>query len=165
MSAIAAVVVRQIEAVDRMPPNLRQCAHEYGYAIVEACLQAGVRDPRKIRNLVREIWAGARQPGQKTSGNRNATMDHLDWILLQAGAEISAAKLVRFLHDFNWTISPLYPNVAMINASLAEVSGYNERMTKTEKHRRRLAAALKAGSKSLWPHLYTNEQLQGTSKI
>jgi hypothetical protein len=163
MSDVAAVVLRQIEAVDRMPPNLRQCAHEYGYAIVEACMQAGVRDPRKIRNLVREIWAGARQPKQKTSGNRNATMDHLDWVLIQAGAEISAARLVRFLHDFNWAIVPLFPNRAMLSASMAEVSGFDERMTKTEKHTRRLTAALRAGSMSLWPHLYTNEQLKGTS--
>lgn len=163
MSTMGAVGLRQLETVDRMPAHLRQCVHEYGYAVVEACLQAGVRDPRKIRNLVREIWAGARQPQQKTSGNRSATMDHLDWVLIQASAEISAARLVRFLHDFNWTIVPLFPNKAMIKASLAEVNTFDERITKTDKHSRRLAAALRAGSMSLWPHLYTNEQLMAAS--
>jgi hypothetical protein len=39
-------------------------------------------------------------------------------------------------------IVPIDPTRAMIDASLSEVSGFNVRVTKEEKHRRRLKAAL-----------------------
>lgn len=132
------------EVVDAMPANLRQCVHEYGFAIVNACLQAGVRRPETIRNLVREIWEGARQPRQ-----RRRRAGTLDWLLLQAGAEISASTLVRVLLDNGLVIAPICPSAAMIEASKAEVSGFSQRVTKTEKHQRRLVAAMKAASTHL----------------
>lgn len=122
-----------------MPPELRALVHEFGYAIVNAFLVCGVRKVSTIRHLVMEVWAGARQPSQV--GGAEGT---LDWVLMQAGAEINAAKLERLLADFNLRIVPAEPSREMIEASMAEVSDFTQRITKREKHRRRLTAAIKA---------------------
>lgn len=131
--------VRSLTLTDVMSPEMRACVHEFGGAIVDACVQAKVTQPNRIRQLVLEIWAGARQDGQV--GGAEGT---LDWVLMQAGANISAAKLERVLADFDLRIIPVTPTREMLDASMAEVSGFNERMTKSEKHRRRLVAAIKA---------------------
>lgn len=143
-----AKLVRSYEEVERMPRELRDCVHEYGYAIVNACLQAKVTDPRRIHQLVREIWDGARQPSQKRKPGGT-----VEWILTQAGAGISAATLIRVLDNDGLVIVPKCPSSEMIAASCAEVSGFTERMTKQEKHRRRLTAALRAGASYLAPKL------------
>lgn len=140
--------IRALAVTDNMPAALRECVHEYGYAIVQACLDAKVTEPRRIHQLVREIWAGARQPAQ-----RREPLGTLDWILVQARAEINAAGLMRVLAHDHYAILPLCPCAPMIDASVAEVSGFNIRCTKREKHRRRLEAALKAGAAYLRPEL------------
>jgi len=130
--------INSFDAVDNMSPELRQCVHEYGYAIVQACLLAGVRAPHRIHQLVKEIWNGARQPTQKRKKGNT-----LDWLLLQAECPLNADTLRRVLHSEGYLIVPREPTRAMINASLKEVSGFIVRCTKEEKHRRRLAAALR----------------------
>jgi len=119
-----------------MSSGLRECVHEFGLPIVTACLQFGVRNPAHIRQLVREVWAGARQHGQ-----RSGVVGTLDWLLIQAGVPISGAGLRRLIGN-SMVIVPIDPTRAMIDASLSEVSGFNVRVTKEEKHRRRLKAAL-----------------------
>lgn len=143
MSATAKLE-KSFDHTDAMSPAMRQCVHEYGYAVVNACLVAGIRTHGQIHQLVREVWEGARQPRQRRP--RGGT---LDWLLLQAGAQISAAELSRVLKNNNLAIVPLEPTRQMLAASIAEVSGFNVQCTKTEKHRRRLTAALKAGSNYL----------------
>ena len=145
---VSAKTVRSFERIDGMNPDLRKCVHEFGEAIVTACLESGVRDPRNIRSLVNVIWGGARQTIQKPP-----KLGALDWILIQAGAEINAKTLVRILRDHSHYLVPAFPTTAMINASMAEVSNFDIRCTKEEKHRRRLSAAIKAGVKHLWPDL------------
>jgi hypothetical protein len=140
--------LRSFSRIDAMSPELRACVHEFGEPIVSACLQAGVRRPNVIRQLVREIWAGARQLLQ-----RQPTLGSLDWILTQAGAQISAKTLVRILRDNGHYIVPLDPTAPMVEASMAEVSNFDVRCTKRDKHQRRLRAAIKAGVKHLWPDL------------
>lgn len=124
-----------------MSPALRQCVHEYGYAIVKACLCAGVSKPERIRQLVKEIWEGARQPQQ-----RRKVGGSLDWLLVQVGAQITTAALVRVLKDNGLVVVPIEATRKMIDASLAECSQFKDRVTKEEKHRRRLRAALWAGA-------------------
>lgn len=130
---------KSVARIDGFPPELRECVHEFGNAIVDACLQARVTKPAMIRELVLQIWAGARQEGQR--GGAEGT---LDWVLMQAGANITAARLERILWDFDLRIVSVTPSHEMLQASMAEVSGFNERITKTEKHRRRLMAAIRA---------------------
>lgn len=130
---------KSFERLDMLSPELRECVQEFGGPIVEACLQANVNRAPALRQLVLEIWAGARQMGQ-ASGPEGT----LDWVLAQAGANITAARLERILHDFSLKIVPVTPTSEMIDASMAEVSRFTERVTKAEKHRRRLMAAVKA---------------------
>jgi hypothetical protein len=136
---ISARRTASLSVVDDLSPGLRSCVHEFGLPIVEACLQSGVREPSKIRFLVKEIWAGARQAAQ-----RGDVYDMLDWLLVQSGTELSVARLRRVLADHHIAIISVEPTRAMLDASLAAVSGFTERVTKEEKHRRRLRAALRA---------------------
>lgn len=154
------------EFVDRMSPELRECVHEFSLSIVIACLTQGIRSPRAIRHLVKEIWAGARQPTQSSGA-----YETLDWVLAQAGAEISARKLRRILAEYSLVIVPLSPTRKMIAASMGEVSSFTERVTKQQKHARRLSAALKAAAseflvadKSKAPHLTILPRRQPTSE-
>jgi hypothetical protein len=152
--------IRALDETDQMPAALRECVHEFGYAIVHACVQRGVVEPRHIRSLVREIWDGARQPAQRNRIGRkySPVLDSLDWILIQAGAGISATTLVRVLWDKGMVIVPNEPGHVMIEASLATVTGGNVICTKPEKHRRRLRAALRAQAQRLWPQLFSQTQ-------
>lgn len=130
---------RQMAFVDDMPPGLRACVHEFGLPIVFACLEARVTSPAAIRQLVAAIWAGARQVSQ-----RSDAYDTLDWLLVQADSRISGRTLRRVLAGYNLAIVPESPTRAMLNASMAEVSDFQARITKEEKHRRRLRAAIRA---------------------
>ena len=134
------------DCVDNMDSETRELVHEFGEPIVTACQLAGVREPRRIRQLVREIWDGARQPTQK-----RPTLGSLDWILAQSGASISAKTLVRILRDNNHYIVPRDPSVPMIEASMNTVSNFDIKTTKREKHRLRLRAAIEAGVSHIWP--------------
>jgi len=144
MSSVAVASEKRLRAfavVDSMPSELRGCVHEFGLPIVQACLDAGVRDPRRIRQLVHEIWAGAREGLGQRGGARN----EIDWLLMQnRGSVVSYGTLRRVLAQNNMAIVPVAPTRAMLDASMSTVSGFNVRVTREEKHRRRLEAALRA---------------------
>lgn len=148
--------LRALDDTDQMSAELRACVHEFGYAIVRAFISQGIDDPKKIRVLVREIWDGARQPAQRNRIGRkhSPVLDSLDWVLIQAGAQISAHALLKYLWSKGFAVIPWEPSTVAIEASLATVSGGNVVCTKYEKHRRRLRAAIHAQAKRLWPHLF-----------
>lgn len=131
--------LRAIDLVDRMPSSQRDLVHEFGVGIVDACRQAGVTRPSAVRELVYEIWGGARQPSQ-----RRGPIGTLDWLLIQAGADVNVRQLIGLLEDSNFVVTPTEPTREMLAASMAEVSGFNIRCSREEKHRRRLRAALRA---------------------
>lgn len=148
MFQVSQKTTRSFERIDDMPASLRECVHEFGEATVNACLLAGVTEPRRIRQLIREIWEGARQTTQ-----RRPKMGTLDWVLLQSGSEITAKTLVRVLRDNHHYLVPLDPSKHMLRASMETVSDFSLRCTKEEKHRLRLRAAIQAGVRHLWPEL------------
>lgn len=151
--SIAGVTKRQehqFQLVDAMPADLRSCVHEFGFAIVNVCLQAGVRKPSMIRQLVHEIWDGARQPSQRANGiNNNSAIAKLDWLLLQEQCPVSANKLLRSLAQSNHFLVPRDPTTPMIAASMKAIETMG-RLTKQDKHRIRLSAAIKANAQSMW---------------
>ena len=132
-----------LEQMDRMPADLRECVHEFGYGIVQTLISNGVTKPSAIRQIVVAIWGGARQEGQRT-GARNT----IDWLLSQSGTGVSAKTFYRLLAQSSLAVVAAEPTRAMLNASLAEVSGHSIRCTKEEKHRRRLRAALRTAMKT-----------------
>lgn len=145
--------LRALETVDDMPPELRACVHEFGYAIVNACLQAGVTKPAQIRQLVYNIWQGARQPHQRTGERGTSIMEYLDWVLIQAGAQITAQRLVRVLHDKGMVVVPHEPTEQMIVTSMMAIEKMGL-LTKRQKHTIRLRAAIRGAAKQFWPHLF-----------
>lgn len=155
--------VRALEETDMMPGPLRACVHEFGYAIVKACVDMGIKEPRHIRHIVHEIWRGARQPHQRQhlhtprSERSSSMLDHLDWLMIQSGSKLGAAALLRVLWAHNLVIVPLAPSDTAVAASMEEVANFDQRVTKYEKHRRRLKAAMEAQAKKLWPHLFRRD--------
>lgn len=141
--------LRALAETDAMPPDLRACVHEYGYPIVYACLSNGVNNPASIRHLVCEIWRGARNTDQRNKKSIGRATITLDWVLIQAGAEISAERLIRVLDDHSMVIVPKEPTPAMVEASMRAIQGMGL-MNKPRKHLLRLRAAIKAGAHQFW---------------
>ena len=133
--------------VDSLPTELKKLVHEFGYSVVFSCLDKGLTKPNLIRQLIVEIWEGSREIGQTRV--KRGPLASLDKLLLEAEANISADKLLQFLNNHSWAIVPMEPMPSMVNASLGEVSGYNVKCTKAEKHARRLRAAIRAGNNYL----------------
>lgn len=129
-----------LDQVDKMPAELREVVHEFGLPIVTVLVKFGIKKPNHIREVVRELWGGGRQEGQK-SGARNT----IDFALSRN--LVSYEGLVRLLADNSLAIVPKHPTRAMIAASMETVSGYNLKITKAEKHKRRLEAAIEASMK------------------
>lgn len=140
MTGISKKRLRALTETDQMPRPLRECVNEFGYAIVSCCLISGITSPSVIRKIVPEIWAGAREQSQ-----RHGAIGTLDWLLVQAGAGISAATLRRLLAQNNMLIVSAEPTAAMTTASMSTVAGgVYGKISKQEKHRLRLQAALRA---------------------
>lgn len=137
MASVVKVRDRALEAVDAMPPALRRCVHEFGYPAVAVCLQMGVNDPARIGQLVSTILAGARSVAQKSDPGQL-----MQWLELQTDGTVPPVTTRALCLRSGWLFMPGCASRGMIEASMNEVSGGNERMTKREKHRRRLNAAL-----------------------
>ena len=141
---------RDFEEMENMPAGIRSCVHEFGFEIVAACMKYGIDKPNQIRDLVREIWAGARQPLQSKIGRGNYALNKIDWILLQAGAGISAERLIRTLNFNGMIVVPMSVQAAMVEASMNALNGHGL-VTKQQKHTIRLQAALRAGREAITP--------------
>lgn len=126
-----------LEETDNLSPDLRRCVHDFGLPIITVLKKFGITDPRHIREIVREVWAGPRQDGQS-----GGTMGSVDFALSRGGTSVSMLR--RMLAENNMVIVSCEPTRAMLDASMAEVSGHNIKCTREEKHRRRLRAALRA---------------------
>jgi hypothetical protein len=135
---------KALEETDRLPADLRECVHEYGLPIVTVLMKHGIRRGAVIREIVREIWAGARQTSQ-----RRAPSSTLDWYFVQAGIDLNTPTLLRLLEDQSLIIVPKNATIQMIEASMDTVSKHDMVITKRQKHKLRLDAALEAGSKHL----------------
>lgn len=161
MSAPGSRRKKSLAVVDEMPAPLRRCVHEYGSPIVNVCVKFGVKSPRHIDEIVREIWDGARNPNTRMNARGEASAniihDKLDWLLMQAGASTSAKTLVRFLWERGFVIVTREPGQAAIDASMSTVSNFDMRVTKERKHLLRLRAAIAAQAKALWPSLFLED--------
>lgn len=146
---------RALEATDDMPSQYRLLVHEFGTEIVNEFRQCGVSDPRKILRLVVASWNGARNLSNRTGKNTkvSAPVATLDWLMIQAGAQISAMTLLAMLHKNGWAVAPYTASAAMIRASMS-VDLTDRVVSKHEKHQARLRAAMNAASRELWPHLW-----------
>ncbi len=122
---------------DALPKEIKQVVHDFGLPIVDVLWKHGIKRAVVMREIINTIMLGPRQEGQ-----RNGVMSSLDVILAQG--PINSSALTRLLNENSMTICTVEPTRKMLDASLSEVSGFNMRVTKEEKHRLRLRAALRA---------------------
>jgi len=141
-----------VDVVDRLPPQLRALVHEYGLSVVTEFVQHGVTKPAAVRQIVRAVMLGAREPGNARPGADQATrtVNALGSVLCQMGVAVPPRHLLRALRDAGYTLVANSPTHAMVEASMATVAAYEPRITKPEKHFRRLQAALAAADRELW---------------
>jgi hypothetical protein len=147
--------IESLAKVDAMSPALRACVHDYGLPIVQACLNAGVTSPSRIRQLVAQILMGAREASQRPhrAGENNRVPFTVDMLLAQSGSGLTAEGLAHLLWQNNVVIIPKEPTRSAVEASMEEASNSNVRVTKETKHRLRLKAAIKASAMDMWPRV------------
>lgn len=112
----------RMERIDALPKGIRELIHEHGLTIVQAFLDHKITNPNAIQHLIDRVRNGSIDPGTG-EGSKG-------WV--QAGRTMCMV--------------PTEPSPAMIEASMAEVSGGNVVVTKYEKHRLRLRAAIRVGT-------------------
>lgn len=123
-SALCERASKRMDRVDAFPPDIRAVIYEHGLEIVQEFWNHGVRKAKSIKHLI-----------DTAQGN--------DFSTGQARFALNRSPK-RASNPFNKPMVsvPLEPTGEMIAASMAEVSTFSERITKHEKHRRRLRAAL-----------------------
>lgn len=157
MTILADNRARTLAATDELPGPQRELVHEFGFEIVRAFRDAGIKEPRIVRHLVLTCWDGPRSMSETTRKHapQSRIMQRLDWLLINARASITAETLVRVLWHSNVALIPMSPSEVMVDASIAATADMGL-VSKYEKHRGRLRAALVAQARSTFPHLFDN---------
>jgi hypothetical protein len=132
------------ETLDRLPPATRALVHEFGYSVVRAFDMAGVRDPKTIRVLIYAVWLGARELGNSVPhGDSPRFVKTLNSMWHQFR---NAEAMLSFLRTTSMVVVSREPTPAMVEASITE-TGKHGILSKEQKHRVRLRAAIKAAEK------------------
>lgn len=121
------VFVRRAERmakIDNMPDDWRALVHEYGLCVVNALRESGIVKARNAKHIV-ETVLDELSPTRGSSSRQGAA------------------------HSGRLVTIPCEPTESMIAASLATVSTFDEKITKHEKHKRRLQAAILVGKGSI----------------
>lgn len=157
--ALKTAIVRRgnedlIDTVDRLPRAVRHLVHEFGASVVFEFVAAGIVDPNRIRHLIKAVHLGPREPGNLVNRGAFSTrraFNIFDTWLVQHGAGFPAVALVRGMREMGFTpVGTTGPTKEMLAASMEAVTHKDERLTKADKHTRRLQAALKAADAALW---------------
>ena len=111
----------RMEKIDALPPDWRALVHEYGWTIVDALQGCGVKKANQGRHVIEVVLneTSAFRGGFSSQGERSRPDNHL-------------------------VLIPREPTQGMIEASTATVADFDMKITKHEKHRLRLKAALDA---------------------
>jgi hypothetical protein len=112
----------RMAVIDALPPDWRELVHEYGFTIVDALQCGGVKKARCAKHIICTILEERdplRQDRNFSQGNRSP--------------EVTVSDL-----------KPVEPTNAMIAASMSAIDGFIPTLSKREKHRIRLRAAIMA---------------------
>lgn len=110
----------RMRVVDGMSEDWRALVHEYGYSVIHQMRNCGVTQANHARHIIETVL-------NELSPTRHGFSNQ---------GQSTTTKIV---------MVPLDPSSAMIEASMATVSGHDVSVTKYEKHRRRIRAALDVG--------------------
>jgi hypothetical protein len=129
--------------VDSLPAPLRELAHEFGWSVVRAFLDHGVRSPAAIRHLIHTAWLGPREAANVRIGGRgHRGLQVLDQFLMRSGCAVNARALVRLFRQQGLVLMNRDPSPPMI-----ETSGVRAE---------RLRQAIREEEHRLWPFLENN---------
>jgi hypothetical protein len=113
--------VSRMDRIDALPQEWRELVHEYGYCLVDAMRCCGIKEVRHVRHLVETVL-------NELSPIRGS--------LSSQGARTTRENCL--------VMVPREPTKAMIEASMATVCTFDAKITKRDKHRQRLQAAIDA---------------------
>jgi len=122
-------IVARMSEIDALPAEMRQLVHDFGWTVVKAFRDAGVTKAKTIVHLIRCVNEGSVE-------GKSRPMIFLD-------------EAPKALAGNGLAVVPIEPTQEMIDASLAQVTGFNVIVSKPEKHRRRLRAAIEAGRQKI----------------
>jgi hypothetical protein len=126
--------INRMNEIDRLPPDIRALVHEFNWTMIKSFLDAGVRDARRIRHLIRNVMDGSAAYGGGNMPDQGVPKLKLS---TQTTMELALRDDLAVCH-----IDPLDQVVqASMDAVLPYVPG-TPLLTKREKHRIRLKAAL-----------------------
>jgi hypothetical protein len=113
-------IVARMSYIDSLPKDIRELVHEHGFTVVKAFLDQKITKAAAIKHLIGTVKTGSIDPGTGTGG-------------------------VGMVSGRAMCVIPIEPTPAMIAASMATVANHDVLVSKEEKHRLRLRAAIKAG--------------------
>lgn len=69
---------KRMRAIDGLPADIRQCVHEYGYTVVRALLDCGVKKARHMRHVVETVLDefSPTRGSRAAQGPRNRAMEN-----------------------------------------------------------------------------------------
>ena len=112
-----------MQTIDNLPEDWRALVHEHGFNVVMAMLDCGVKKAKHARHII------------------NTVLDELSPVRGSFSSQGTRTRAENTL-----ALIPREPTEAMINASMATVASFEVSVTKYEKHRLRLRAALRAAT-------------------
>ena len=124
--------VNRMNEIDRLPADIRALVHEFNWTMIHPFLKAGIRDARQIRHLIRCVVHGA-------ASHNGKNLPPIRPLRLSADTEMELA-----LRE-DLAVCEINPSDQMVQASMDAVLPYvpgTPLLTKREKHRIRLRAAL-----------------------
>jgi hypothetical protein len=124
--------INRMSEIDRLPADIRALVHEFNWTMIKPFLEAGVRDARRIRHLIRCVVQGA-------ASYNGSSLNPVKSMRLSTEATMELA-----LRD-DLVACEINPSDQMVQASMDAVLPYvpgTPLLTKREKHRIRLRAAL-----------------------
>jgi hypothetical protein len=123
VSVVALRRDNRMRRVDAMSEEWREVVHDFGLCVVDALQECGVTQARHGRHIIRTVLA---ELGPLNGGSSN--------------------QGVRMAGNNRQVMVPLEPTEGMVEAAMATVSTFDAKITKREKHRLRLRAALAAAA-------------------
>lgn len=123
--------VNRMNEIDNLPADIRELVHDFNWTMIKAFLDCGVRDARKIRHLIARVIEGA---ASYDGGNANPL-----------GLRLSTNTTLELALRPDVVACSINPDDRVVQASINAVLPYvpgTPLLTKREKHRIRLKAAL-----------------------
>jgi hypothetical protein len=148
-STLATIRKRQRE-IDNLPPETRALVHEFGWGIVSAFLDVGIKKPSIIRHLVETTMRGAYETRERRRSwlAIAPAVEDMAQVLHDIGSSENPGALVRGIRRRGGALLRMKASRVMVNASVAALDDPKHRGRRFdvfEKHKIRLDAALAAG--------------------